>query len=101
MESTVEYTSEFFASLEKLLDRHPHTCRACGVADGEKAFRKNGTQDKSAAVVRLALIDPAGPPNRAENVAMFCTKCRRAPRAWQTPRRIPPSKLPQLFPDGQ
>jgi len=92
------YTTHFFKELEEKIDKRPHKCRGCGVVDGEREYKKDGVNRKKfAAVVRLALIDVNGPANRADNVGMYCTKCRKPPEVWRTPRRIKPSQLAQLY----
>ena len=88
----------FIKSLEKIVDKRPHKCKSCGVVDGEKEYNKDGvTRKKFPAIVRLALIDVNGPANRADNVGMYCTRCRKPPAMWRTPRKIKPSSLAQLF----
>jgi hypothetical protein len=93
MSETLVYSAEFFATIEKKLDRHPRRCRGCGAIDGEPVHAKTGRKRKVPAVVRLALIDPGGPPNAAANVDLFCTRCR-SNAEWRQARRIRPSKLP-------
>jgi hypothetical protein len=94
----MEYTKEFFAELEKKIDSRPHRCIQCSAVDGVREYNKDGvTRRKFPTIVRLALIDVNGPANRADNVAMYCTRCRKPPAVWRTPRRIKPSQLEQLF----
>ncbi len=99
MSETLIYLPEFYVAVERKLDRHPHVCRGCGVIDGELVYEKNGRRRKVPAIVRLALIDPNGSPNSAANVDLYCTRCR-SNAEWRQARRTPPSRLPQLFPDG-
>ena len=91
------YTQEFFAQLEKLVDKRPHECVECGARDGARDFNKKGDRKKFPSVVRLCLADPHGPPNQVWNIAMYCTRCRKPNMEWRTPRRIKPSQLPQIF----
>jgi len=94
--SDLVYTQAYFDALRKIIDVRPHRCAACGTADGSKEGR-DGNLRKFPAVVRLCLTDPTGATNDARNVDMFCTRCRKAPLAWRTPRSIKPTQLTQLF----
>lgn len=47
--------------------------------------------------MRVCVNDLSGPKNQSWNIAMFCTRCRKPNFEWRTPRRIKPSKTPQLF----
>ena len=100
MSETLVYTPEFYTYIEKLLDRNPHSCRGCGVVDGESVYERNGCRKKVPAIVRFALIDPDGPPNSAANVDLYCTRCRPPNAEWRPARKTPATRLPQLF-DGQ
>jgi hypothetical protein len=85
--SEVIYTEAFFEVLRELIDLRPHRCAKCGIADCCKE-RWDGRPRKFPAIVRLCLIDELRPPNDPFNVAMFCTRCRKAPLGWGTPRRM-------------
>jgi len=94
----VQYTKEFYAQVEKMMMKHPHKCWECGLSDGERKYNKDGTRQRFAVVVRLAYVDIFGPKAIASNVGLYCTKCRKPGDEWRTtPRRIKPSRLPQLF----
>ena len=97
MSEEIVYTPEFFKVREKLVDIRPHKCEQCGIADGARGYNKKGDKKKFPSVVRLCLRDPNGPPNKVWNIAMYCTRCRKPNEVWKTPRRIKPSKLPQLY----
>jgi len=90
------YTPEFYGALKQLVDKRPHKCKQCGVADGTKKENKDGSKQKFERIVRLCVDDPSGKPNDPNNIAFFCTRCRKAPFEWRTPRVIKPSKLPQF-----
>jgi hypothetical protein len=90
------YTQAYFDALRKIVDKRPHRCAGCGIADGSKEG-SDGRLRKFPAVVRLCLTDPNDAPNDARNVDMYCTRCRKAPLAWRTPRRMKPAQLQQLF----
>ena len=94
----ITFTQRFF---QQILENNPdprHKCRHCGIYDGERPIvargRNAGLRARLAAVVRLALIDPEGPANRADNVGYYCLKCR--PEEKYRPRKLKPSELPQL-----
>lgn len=77
-----EYSQDFFKQLQRLIDKSQqgfHKCRDCGVVDGGRRANRKGDLGKIKAIVRLALVDPKGPPNEVNNVDFFCTKCRRPP----------------------
>jgi hypothetical protein len=94
--SDLVYTEEYFDALRQIVDRRPHRCAGCRVTDGSKEG-KDGSLKKFPAVVRLCLIDPTSSANDARNVDMFCTRCRKAPLEWRTPRCMKPGQLQQLF----
>jgi len=91
------YTPEFYQALTQLVDKRPHVCKQCGVADGTKKWNDDGSRQKFERMVRLCVDDPHLPANDPNNIAFFCTRCRKPDQVWKTPRRIKPSKLPQLF----
>jgi hypothetical protein len=91
------YTEEYFQKLKKKQDKRPHRCKECGVPDGARPLDKKGNYLKFPAIVRFALVDPTQPANNADNVALYCTRCRKPTKVWETPRRIKPSQLEQLF----
>jgi hypothetical protein len=95
----ITFTQRFF---QQILEKHPesrHKCRHCGIFDGERPIvqkgKNSGLRMRNPAVVRLALINPEGPANRADNVGYYCLKCR--PEEKHRPKRLKPSELPQLF----
>jgi hypothetical protein len=91
------YTPEFYGALKQLVDKRPHKCKQCRIVDGTKRLNKDGTMQKFPVIVRLCVDDPSGRPNDPNNIAFFCTKCRKPDQVWKTPRRMKPSTLPQLF----
>ena len=91
------YTPEFFGALKQLVDKRPHKCKDCGVADGTKKENKDGSKQRFERIVRLCVDDPSRPANDRNNIAFFCTRCRKPSEVWKTPRKLKPSKLPQLF----
>lgn len=93
----IDYSQEFFEALKKIVDKHPHICQQCGVADGERVIDKKGNKKKVLHVVRLALKNPQGLPNVASNIAMFCLKCRKPGAEWREPKKMRPKDLPSLF----
>jgi hypothetical protein len=95
--SEIIYTPEFYGALKQLVDRRPHKCKQCGVSDGTRKENKDGSKQKFERIVRLCVDDPSGKPNDPNNIAFFCTRCRKPDQVWKTPRSIKPSKLPQLF----
>lgn len=93
--SEILYTEDFYKELMAMIDKHPHLCSGCGVADGEREYL-SGKQRKRPAMVRLCLIDRRGPANDPTNVAMYCTRCRKPDPVWRQSRRLKPTELPQL-----
>lgn len=91
------YTKKYYEQIQKLVDKHPHRCRDCNVADGWRRINRDGSMQKFPAIVRLALVEPKSPGYEVSNVGMFCTRCRKPDQVWKTPRRIKPQHLPQLF----
>jgi hypothetical protein len=91
------YTKEFYDALKQMVDRRPHKCKQCGVVDGTKKENRDGSKQRFERIVRLCVDDPHHPSNDVNNIAFFCTRCRKPDQVWKTPRKIKPSKLPQLF----
>jgi len=95
-----EYKKEFFDALAAKVEKGMRVgpkCADCGVQDATKKQRPREGLSEAKAVVRLALINPSGPPNVASNIDFFCTGCRKPGAEWQKPHRIKPGNLPQLF----
>jgi hypothetical protein len=101
-----EYTESFYEKMNKLVDTPHgyHCCRQCGATDGDfyrygpKNPEKEGDpKGKTKAIVRLALIDPKGPPNDARNIGYYCTRCRKGPKENKRISKEERDKLPQLF----
>ncbi len=94
-ESAIKYTAAYWRRAINLVESPVHKCEDCGQIHGQ--FRITGTKHR--VIVRVTLDDPTQDPSDPANIGLFCTDCRKVPKATKLTGKQISDLIGLLFPE--